>query len=534
MNFIKPFHIIIVGLVIACGIFKEAAVAPMQFLNNDTRKTSEKPVFVEDFTLHSDKYLSIAFKLEKPLLESLKALAPKLSQEELLDKGNFQFSFFVDNQLIYQENLNKGAGTIDAKITQLEYTILLIYPERLDFWGWFMWLRFMKMGGGRDALDTGRHKLTIEVKPYVKDDTLMVGESLAKGSLTMNVEELPYDKSLVPIQEIAPKSGWKISNDTFNKQKITALNKKIAQGRFEHINGIVVVKNGELLIEQYFNNSHRDSLHDPRSVGKTIASTITGIAIEEGYIKDENATLNGFYNLKAYQNYTPKKDSVTIKSLLTMSSGFIGDDEDYSNIGNEELMYPTDNWVEFALDLPMSSSEIGAKYRYFTAGVVVLGDILHQAVPHGLEKYADDKLFHPLGITNYKWEYTPQKVPNTAGGIRLRAIDFAKYGQLYKNGGAWHGKQILSKEWVEKSLSKQIKQPYGDETYYGYLFWNKTYTVNGKRYEVSYCSGNGGNKIFVFKDIPVVIIITASGYGLPYMHADIDKIITDYVLPVIL
>ncbi|RSC93063.1 serine hydrolase domain-containing protein [Tenacibaculum singaporense] len=536
MKFIKLLMIPILGFsIFSFSNYNKESNTPILFFKNDFKNKSEKQVHTEDFTLYKDEYLSLQFELEKPLIQYLKELAPDLTEEQLLNKGNFQFSFLVDNKLIYTENLNKGAGTPSSKTTQLKHTIPLIYPERLDYWGWFMWLKFMKMNGGRDALYKGNHLLTIEVKPYVNSSSLKVGKIIAKGDLNMKIRELPYDKNLVPIQKISPANGWEISKEVYKKEKIEALNKKIAQGRFEHINGIVVVKDNKLLIEEYFNGSSRESLHDPRSVGKTIASTITGIAIKEGYIKDESVKLKEFYDLKTYKNYSLKKDSVTLKSLLTMSSGFVGDDDDYSNPGNEEFMYPTSDWVKFALDLPMSTDiEVGEKYSYFTAGVVVLGDILNKTVPNGLVTYADDKLFSPLGITNYKWEYTPQNVGNTAGGIRLRAIDFAKYGQLYKNEGHWNNQQIISKRWVEKSLSKQIKQPYTNDSFYGYLFWNKTYRVNNKNYEVSFCSGNGGNKIFIFKDIPFVVVITASGYGLPYMHSDVDKIITDYILPAVI
>ncbi len=259
-----------------------------------------------------------------------------------------------------------------------------------------------------------------------------------------------------------------------------------------------------------------------------------GIAIKENYIKNEDVLLNDFYTLKSFKNYSPKKDSVTLKSLLTMSSGFLGDDTDINNIGNEENMYPTKNWVKFSLDLPMQNNKIiGKDFTYFTAGVVVLGDIIHKSVPEGLVNYADKKLFTPLNITNYKWQYTPQKVGNTAGGIRLRAIDFAKYGQLYKNKGSWNGKQILSQEWVEKSLGKHLKLSSNNE-YYGYLFWNKVYNYNNKEYEVSFCSGNGGNKIFIFKNIPFVVVITSSAYNSPDAHLNVDKIMTDYILPAIL
>ena len=397
-----------------------------------------------------------------------------------------------------------------------------------------MWLKFMKLGGGEDKLTKGNHSLTIEVRPYIKEDTLKVGTILAKGKINVKVAEIPVDEKLIAIQKTQPNSGWKLSKDYFDVNKIKALNRKIAENRFENINGIVIIKEGKLLLEEYFNGETRNSLHDSRSVGKSIASTMTGIAIEENYIKSENTLLKDFYNLKSFNNYSAKKDSVSLKALLTMSSGFKGNDNDYNSLGNERNMYPTKNWVKFALDLPMyENNRTYNNFAYFTAGVVVLGDILDKSVPKGLVSYADKKLFSPLGITNYKWEYTPQKVGNTAGGIRLRALDFAKYGQLYKNKGLWEGKQILNKKWIEKSLDKQVKQEL-DNGYYGYLFWNKTYSLNNKEYEVSYCSGMGGNKIFIFKDIPFVIVITSSAYNIPNAHANVDKMMTEYILPAII
>ncbi len=485
------------------------------------------------FVLNENKFLSINFTLEKPLVESLQLLAPNLTEDELLEKGNFQFSFRVDEEIVYVENLNKGAGLVDSKTTQLKHTIPLVSPEQLDFWGWFMWLKFMKLGGGQDALSAGSHSLSIEVRPYIKHDTLKVGALLAKGTITVEVAEITVDKSLIPIQKIQPNSGWELSKDDFDSDKIEALNRKIAEARFENINGIIVIKEGQLLIEEYFNGETRDSLHDPRSVGKSIASTMMGIAIKDHFIKNENTLLKDIYDLKSFKNYSEKKDSVTLKSLLTMSSGFLGDDSDYNSLGNEENMYPTNNWVKFSLDLPMQKgSIIGEDFAYFTAGVVVLGDVIHKSVPEGLVSYADKKLFAPLGITKYQWEYTPQKVGNTAGGIRLRALDFAKYGQLYKNKGTWNGKQILDQKWVEKSLAKQVKRSL-DDGFYGYLFWNKTFSLNTKEYEVSYCSGRGGNKIFIFKDIPFVVVITSSAYNTPNAHTNVDKMMIDYILPAI-
>tara|TARA_R110001606_G_scaffold380322_1_gene540792 strand:- start:125 stop:1789 length:1665 start_codon:yes stop_codon:yes gene_type:complete len=533
------FLILITCLTLSCNNKSKNShsdeIENLNFTKLDVSKnqTTSKD-YLKDFTLNKDEFLNIHFTLEKPLIQSLQLLAPRLTEEQLLEKGSFQFSFLVDGEIVYVENLNKGAGLKTFKTEQLNHRIPLVTPKQLDYWGWFMWLKFMKLGGGQDALSEGKHSLSIEVRPYIKQDTLKVGALLAKGNITVDVPEILIDKSLIPIQKIQPNSGWGISKDNFDSNKIETLNKKIAEDRFENINGIVVIKEGKLLIEEYFNGETRDSLHDSRSVGKSIASTMLGIAIEDSFIKNENAILKDFYNLKSYKNYSKEKDSVTLKSLLTMNSGFLGDDSDYNSPGNEENMYPTKNWVKFTLDLPMQKDKvIGGDFAYFTAGVVVLGDIIHKSVPKGLVSYADEKLFTPLGITNYQWEYTPQKVGNTAGGIRLRAVDFAKYGQLYKNKGRWNGKQILNKQWVEKSLDEQIKQSVDGDSY-GYLFWNKTYKYNNKEYQVSFCSGNGGNKIFIFKDIPFVVVITSSAYNNPSAHANADKMMIEYILPAII
>nr|WP_067058977.1 serine hydrolase [Mucilaginibacter sp. L294] len=460
-------------------------------------------------------------------------LQPELTIEQL-NQGNYQFAFYIDDKLLYQENVNKGAGFARNKNGRTILTVPLISNRGEDMWSRHLFSRFMARGG-EDALTTGTHQLSIEIRPYVNIPALKVGDIIATGKLKLVVPAA--EAKDIHIQAIKPNSGWPISTDAYDHKLIMAMNEKIALNKFKQITSVVVIKNGKLLVEEYFNGSGRDSLHDPRSVGKTFASAVTGIAIKEGFIKNEYQTLNQFYDLKKFKNYSPKKDSVTLKSLLTMSSVFDANDNDDDSPGNENNMYPTPNWVQFALDLKTDSSKTAYKsWNYFTAGIVVLGDVLNQKVPGGLDKYADAKLFKPLGISNYKWQYTPQNVANTAGGIQLRTVDFAKFGQLYKNNGLWNGKQVIPQSWVEKSFTKQLALPADvvGAGYYGYLFWNKTYTINNKPYETWYCTGNGGNKIFVFKDVPLVIIVTATAYNEGYAHAQVDKMMQDYILPAVL
>lgn len=336
----------------------------------------------------------------------------------------------------------------------------------------------------------------------------------------------------LPAQKII--NGWKISNEKYDTSLIRSLKDEIKKNTYRQINSIVVIKDGKLLIEEYFNGSERNQTHDPRSVGKTFASAVLGIAINEGYIKSESQKLDEFYTLHDFQNYSDKKASVSLKDLLTMSSAFEANDNDPSSVGNEENMYPRPNWVKWALDLPMSTDRNpGHKFVYFTGGVVILGDIINRSVPKGLENYAHIKLFEPLGIVNYKWQHTPQNVANTAGGIRLTPLDFAKFGQLYLSKGKWNNQQILPEKWVDSSLTRHFETGF-DNNGYGYLMWNKNYTVGNKTYNTFYCAGNGGNKIFVFKELKTVVVVTASAYNQAYGHPQVDEMMIKYILPSIL
>jgi len=491
--------------------------------------------FRETLVLKDDGDFSIRVFLGNSLTNYLHTLAPELTAEELNKAGNYRFSFHVDGNLVYTENINPGAGGLAAKNTRTILRIPFISSTQEDSWGRYLWGRFMARGG-EDALTPGEHTLRVVIATYINQGAIITGPQLAEGSIKLTVLRKGRDltDAQAQAQPIAANSGWDLDKDACNNEHIMALNRAIEAQRFKNLTSIVVIRNGKLLLEEYFNGATRNTLHDTRSVGKSFASAITGIAIRDGLILNENATLAQFYNLKDYSNYTNRKDSVTLKSLLTMSSGFDGSDENENSPGNEENMYPTDNWVKFTLDLPMDKQKhIGRNWDYFTAGVVVLGDILHRTVPGGLEQYAAKELFSPLGITNYKWQYTPQHVANTAGGLGLRSLDLARFGQLYKNGGIWESKRVLPAAWVKKSLAPQLELPQ-NRGHYGYLFWNTTYTVQGKSYQAAYCSGNGGNKVFIFKDLPLVIIVTATAYGKPYAHPQVDKLIQQYLLPAVL
>jgi CubicO group peptidase (beta-lactamase class C family) len=496
--------------------------------------TLEKVRFVDRYHLTNTSNLFIGVTLAKPLAVSLQELAPGISKDSLAKIGNDQFNFYIDHKLVYQTNLLPGAPTAAQQQSQTHWTKPLIDNQHEGaWWSQSAWNRFMR-NGGEGALTEGNHLLRMELRPYVKLEGIKVGAVIAAGELSMLVNLKPVvNVNAVSLTAIKPYNDIAVSKEKFDHDKIKVLKANIEANVFKHVTSIVVLKNGKLLIEEYFNGAQRDSLHDVRSVGKSFASTLTGIAIDDGYLQSEQQQLKDFYKLQPFKNYSRTKDSVRLKDLLTMSSTFDGDDDDPQSPGNEENMYPTDNWLDFALNLPLNPSKYHGQWHYFTTGVVLLGQVLHEKVPGGLEKYADAKLFKPLGINNYQWQYTPQYVVSTAGGIRMNSLDFAKYGQLYKNRGKWKGMQLVPEKWVDKSLTRQLPVTGRNDEYYGYLFWNKTYHSQNKAYETFYCSGNGGNKIYILKDEPLVVVITATAYGTTYAHTQADKIMEQYILPAV-
>eukprot|EP01098_Paradermamoeba_levis_P016465 TRINITY_DN8900_c0_g1_i2.p1 TRINITY_DN8900_c0_g1~~TRINITY_DN8900_c0_g1_i2.p1 ORF type:complete len:481 (-),score=-29.84 TRINITY_DN8900_c0_g1_i2:5-1447(-) len=462
---------ILLGLFIACNLYgqssdlvktqgitsaiHQANIGKIIFTDKELPTASLKESdFLSTYELTNKSNLFITVFMGNSLTNYLHQLAPELSADVLTKTGGYQFNFYVDDRLIYQSNLHPGAPYPQIKNVETLISKPLINNQREGgWWSQSAWNRFMN-NGGDSALSDGPHVFKFEIKPYLNKPELMVGNLIAAGQLTLQVKRKPViDLATIRLTVPKPYTGLPVSSEHFDTSKIKELKGNIDADVFRHITSVVVLKNGKILLEEYFNGATRDSLHDVRSVGKSFASTLTGIAKQEGYLKSENQTLADFYKLESFANYSTAKANTSLKDLLTMSSAFDGDDNDSDSPGNEENMYPTPNWIKFVLDLPVDPAKFKQKWHYFTSGVVLLGDVLNHVVPGKLEQYADQKLFKPLVISTYNWQYTPQHVVSTAGGIRMNALDFAKYGQLYKNGGRWNGKQLIPTVWVSQTFT---------------------------------------------------------------------------------
>jgi CubicO group peptidase (beta-lactamase class C family) len=284
----------------------------------------------------------------------------------------------------------------------------------------------------------------------------------------------------------------------------------IGEGTFRNVDSLLVVRQGRLVHETYFNGFDRERLHDLRSATKSITSALVGIAIDEGLLTgvDERVLprLGGSAGLR---NADPRKDAITIEHLLTMTPGLACDDWNAASPGNEEKMYDERDWVRFVLDLPMVADP-GTRFGYCTGGVVALGALVGNAAGQRVDAYARQVLFGPLGIARAEWQLTPTGAVDTGGHIRMRPRDMAKLGQLFLQRGLWNGQRVVSEAWVERSTSFRVRTVSNEE--YGYLWWRRATQRNGTAVQTFYAVGNGGQQIIVAPGLDLVAVFTGSNY----------------------
>jgi len=310
---------------------------------------------------------------------------------------------------------------------------------------------------------------------------------------------------------------------------------------FVKISSVLIGSGDAPLFERYFGDTRSDSLLDTRSATKTVTGMLVGIAVDMGLIpRVEEPVLRFFRDLWPVGNPDPRKDKMTIEDLLTMSSVLECNDDNEFSRGNEERMYQVEDWVKFALDLPVRSfyfdskpedTTFGRSFSYCTAGAVVLGAVIERASGLSIPEFAQRQLFGPLGIEKVQWQFTPRGTAITGGGLRLRGGDLLKLGQLALNRGAWRGKQLVSEAWMDRSTHPHVQA--GEETTYGYLWWLRDMGTPRKKAPAFLMQGNGGNKVAVLPTLNSVVVITSSNYSHRGMHQQTDKLLREFLVPAI-
>ena len=271
--------------------------------------------------------------------------------------------------------------------------------------------------------------------------------------------------------------------------------------------GVVVIRNGYIVGEEYFAGYDQATRFSSFSVAKSFLSAVVGVAIDKGFIPSVDQTVYTYFDEWQSPETEAQKQRITLRHLLTMRSGLrFTDAQNASTVGTDiEALLASDDYVEYVLALP-SIHEPGTYWNYSSGDSILLSAIVQTATDQTAYQFGMDHIFSRIGLSNIIW--SSDHAGHTTGGWGVGATvrEFAKFGYLYLKGGAWEGEQIVSREWVQQSTI-----PAGaDVTWYGFQWWLAgafdNYQGNGIPGDIFHAQGLYHQKIFVIPSEDLVVV----------------------------
>lgn len=389
-----------------------------------------------------------------------------------------------------------------------------------------------------DIISFSDFKTGLQFKGVLKPSIIILDINLGNKTIT----QVSFEKT---------EDDWKIGNFSSNKNLqinddwgiatnqllLPKMENAIKTKELDKTESVIIAKNGKIVYENYFSGFNAKIPHDLRSASKSISSAIVGITIDKKIIKCEKDKLYKYLP----QEYQYTKDSlksvISLKSLLTMSSGIdaidFGTNSNRNSTAIEDNYQMTKDWTKSILEARMINKPL-THANYGSANPYLLGVVVNAVVQEPLDLYIDQKLFLPLGISNYIIQTDISGKPYFGGGMYLTPRDMLKFGQLYLNKGKWRNKRILSKKWIKKSFKNYLNlENTPEKNGYGYLWWHHSYIINRKEIKSIEARGAGGQYIFIIPKLDLVAVITSGNYR-NRKGQQPEKILEKYILPVIM
>jgi CubicO group peptidase (beta-lactamase class C family) len=340
----------------------------------------------------------------------------------------------------------------------------------------------------------------------------------------------------IPVESDEKFTKSTLAEQGLDEKMILAAVDSINNGVYSNIHSLLILKNNKLVLEKYFEGEDAiigkgwvglrqhdiDSLHDVRSVTKSIVGATILIALANGQIESlDEPIFNYFTDFEKYK--TNYKSEITIKHLLTMTDGLEWDENiSYADTTNSERrLNNSRDPIEYYLSR-QSLHKPGTVFNYSGGCTQMLAAIVRISSGLEIDEFVNQNIFKPLGITTFEWVKRKDEIPIAASGLRMRSRDLLKIGLLYLNNGYYNGIQIIPQSLAieAQSLQFQIEPSVG----YGFQIWIPTDVINGEPVASVEANGNGGQVIAINKKYNMVIVITAGHYNkkdMPWWTSDI-------------
>ncbi|MEQ8713463.1 MAG: serine hydrolase [Cyclobacteriaceae bacterium] len=316
--------------------------------------------------------------------------------------------------------------------------------------------------------------------------------------------------------------------------ELEAIHQDITKGSYGLIDHFLVIRNDNLVFDQHYDQDYvtiaqqydttdfqynydhsawhpfynGTQLHSLQSVTKSVTSMLVGIAVDEGLISSLDSSIAPYFSTYDVDWSDERKSAITLHDLLTMRSGIAWDEENYDEASNDCIvMELTDDWIDYVLTRKMDTLP-GTTFEYNSGVSVLLGKIVHEATGKRIDQWAEEKLFGPIGITDYYWKKTPIGEIDTEGGLYLSSHDLAKIGYLMLNKGMWESKQIISEAWVTASTEPIVNV--SEKVGYGYQWWVPKH--QGGQAEIF--AGNGYGWQFVMAAPAYDLLVVFNGWNI--------------------
>ncbi|MBL8130823.1 MAG: serine hydrolase [Anaerolineae bacterium] len=282
---------------------------------------------------------------------------------------------------------------------------------------------------------------------------------------------------------------------------------------YYNLDSLLVVRHGVIVAEAYAPPFAQEDKHQLASASKSVTATLIGVLLQQGTLESLDLPLLGFFPEVTPQNLDANKEAITLRHMLTFTSGLDCNELTQANATTRALINSED-WRQFTLDLPVKFAP-GRTFQYCNASTYLLSAVISELTGMSAAEYAAEHLFAPLGITDTAWTASPQGVSIGFAELYLNTRDLAKIGILYLNGGMWEGEQIIPADFAQAALSTQV-EPGWPNTGYGYQWW--TFLPNGAAIAV----GFAGQYVLIDPAKDLVVVMTgavneASRFPLQYL-----------------